>query len=1145
MTAMPFSGREVSLLGCGLFAVLAAAPARADGQEPAASPALACEVRGTIRSAGAPLPGVVVTLLPAGRTDSVATSSALDGSFAFRTNAPGSFTLGASLTGFAVVTREVALSPEACRATVDLDMVLRSRVATSASPGTSQAQASGASPARPAAREGRPGGAAPNGTPRGGRGGFGAGRFQGVEVAADAAGEAPGEAPDTATQALLPQGFSADAPTESVALAGSGRQVQTVDALLFRDRLQWLDEAGGDLDALARRVAQAGIDGPPGGRGFGGDGGGGGGGGRGGFGPGGFGGGGGRGEGFGGFSRSNRLQGSVFYNAAGSPFDARPFSLNGQPTEKAQYFQNRYGATLGGPVKIPGVYDGTSRTSFNLSYSGSRTRNPYDAYSTVPTQAERDGDFSSLDQTIVDPLTGEPFPGNVIPVDRSDPAARALLDFIPLPNQTGATQNYHYVTATSTSSDQVTLRFSHALGAAPPQQPGRGPGPGGAQGRRGMSGRRPTITAAVTYRHSSAQDTPTFPTVGGESRVSSWDVPVSISLPTGSVFHQVRFDYNRNQAVGQNLFAGARDVAGDAGVHGASTDPFDWGVPNLTFSTFTSLRDRNPSSRLDQRISVSDVATRTWGSHNVRFGGGFRTQKLDSDTDTNPRGTFVFTGFYTSAVSGGAAVPGTGLDFADFLLGRAQQASVQYGPGHIELRGNAWNLFLQDDWRLHSNLTLNLGVRYEYVSPLVEASDHLVNLDVPPDFSAAVPVLAGQTGAFTGPFPASLVNGDWNNLAPRLGIAWKAQPSLTVRGGFGINYGLGTYSGIAQHLAGQPPFAESKTLLGTVEAALPLPIALTFPGEATTNSYGIDKNYRLPAVMIWNLDLQRQLPGDLMVDLGYTGTRGYDLDLQRAPNRGPTGLRIPDVAPFIWESSGATSIMHSGTLRVRRRMTHGVGFGVAYTYGKSIDDASSIGGGTAVVAQNDQDLPAERGLSSFDRRHNLAADWIVELPVGPGRKWLREGALASLLGGWVWSGTASLQSGTPFTARVLGDYSDVARGVNGTLRADLTGEAIAIADPTVARWFNTAAFTVPPTGSFGDAGRNTVIGPGMFLVNMGLIKNVDLGRPRTLSIRVQANNVFNTPPLIGIDTVVNSPTFGQVVQVGSMRSIQIQTRFRF
>src|SRR5262249_35295365 len=158
--------------------------------------------------------------------------------------------------------------------------------------------------------------------------------------------------------------------------------------------------------------------------------------------------------------------------------------------------------------------------------------------------------------------------------------------------------------------------------------------------------------------------------------------------------------YNLNRAQGQNIFANVRDVAGEAGIHGASTDPLDWGVPNLSFTTLTSLRDRNPSLRRDQRFTISDVATRAWGKHNVRFGGGVRAQSLGSDTDTNARGSFVFTGLYTAGLAGGAPIPGTGSDFADFLLGRAQQASVQYGPGQVTFHGNAWNLFVQDDWRV-------------------------------------------------------------------------------------------------------------------------------------------------------------------------------------------------------------------------------------------------------------------------------------------------------------------------------------------------------------------------------------------------------------------------------------------------------------
>ena len=318
-----------------------------------------------------------------------------------------------------------------------------------------------------------------------------------------------------------------------------------------------------------------------------------GGGGPGGFGPGGgFGGGGFRG-GFGGFNRSNKLQGSVFYNLSGAPFDARPFSLNGQPTEKADYFQNRYGLTLGGPVKIPGIYDGASRTSFQLNYSGTHSHAPWSAYSTVPTLEQREGDLSLLDTIVYDPLTGEPFAGNQIPEDRIDPSARDLLQFLPLPNQPGLVQNFHYVTASSTSSDQVTLRLTHSLhaGGEPPQRGAQGGGPGG----RGAGFRRPSVSVGLTYRHSSAEDTPTFPTLGGSTHSSSWDVPVSLLLPTGHVFHQLRIDYNRNRSEGQNIFAGVRDVAGEAGIQGASTDPFDWGVPNLSFSSLTSLRDRNPS----------------------------------------------------------------------------------------------------------------------------------------------------------------------------------------------------------------------------------------------------------------------------------------------------------------------------------------------------------------------------------------------------------------------------------------------------------------------------------------------------------------------------------------------------------------------
>jgi hypothetical protein len=266
--------------------------------------------------------------------------------------------------------------------------------------------------------------------------------------------------------------------------------------------------------------------------------------------------------------------------------------------------------------------------------------------------------------------------------------------------------------------------------------------------------------------------------------------------------------------------------------------------------------------------------------------------------------------------------------------------------------------------------------------------------------------------------------------------------------------------------------------------------------------------------------------------------------LLRAPNRGPNGLRIAGVQPFIWESSGATSILQSVSFRLRKRLTQGFAAAGTYTWSKSIDDASSMGG-DSVVAQNDQDLAAERGLSSFDQRHRFLGDVVFELPFGPNKKWFTDGACAAVLGGWVLNGNMQFGSGTPFTARVLNNRGDVARGANGTLRANYDGSPIAIADPTTTLYFNTSAFSIPPLGTFGNAGRNTIIGPGISNVDIGLTRNINSAQHRGLSIQILANNIFNTVQFASIDTVVNSPTFGRVTAARAMRRVQILTRFRF
>jgi hypothetical protein len=537
--------------------------------------------------------------------------------------------------------------------------------------------------------------------------------------------------------------------------------------------------------------------------------------------------------------------------------------------------------------------------------------------------------------------------------------------------------------------------------------------------------------------------------------------------------------------------------------------------------------------------------TKPWRTtHTLRVGGDVRWDDADSVNDPNARGAFTFTGLYTSG--GSPSARGGGLDFADFLLGLPQQATVQYGPGLVSMAGRSMSLFLQDDWRQSASLTFNVGVRYELLWPFHEQHGQMANLDVAPGFTAASPVLSGDAGAFTGPYPASLLLADTNNVAPRLGVAWRAAPGTIVRGGYGISYNAGSYASIARQMVSQPPFAVTDTRLGTADD--PLAIERAFAGSAaeTTNNYGVDKDYDLGLVQTWNADLSRDLRQVWNVGVGYTHTRGASLDIVRAPNRGPDGLRIPDVQPFLWQTSEGGSVLNAIALRARRRPANGLGGGLTYTWAKSRDNASTIGGGGTVVAQDDQNLEAEWGLSSFDRRHQFSGDFSVEFPFGPNRPWLNGGGtLATLLQNWRASFSFVWQSGNPHTPRIQAAASDVARGTSGTLRANYSGGSIQLNDPTIDLFFNTAAFSVPDAGSFGNASRNLIIGPGSRQLDAQLARDLRLGGTRVLSINLNASNLLNMVNYAAIDTVVNSPTFGQVTSVRPMRSLQLGLRFRF
>ena len=277
----------------------------------------------------------------------------------------------------------------------------------------------------------------------------------------------------------------------------------------------------------------------------------------------------------------------------------------------------------------------------------------------------------------------------------------------------------------------------------------------------------------------------------------------------------------------------------------------------------------------------------------------------------------------------------------------------------------------------------------------------------------------------------------------------------------------------------------------------------------------------------------------------YTGTKGTRLDILQAPNRTATGVRIAGVQPFTWESSIGNSIAHVGRLQLRRRLQYGISVGGNYTYSKAIDNASSFGAGAGNVAQNALDLGAERALSSFDQPQRLNGDFLWQLPFGQGRKWMTSDSVWSrYLGDWQLNGTFNFASSTPFTARVIGATSDILRGTNGTLRANATGLPVVLANPTVDMWFNTAAFIAPASGTYGNAARNTIWGPPTHQIDMSLNKTFTINE-RAVNFRLQATNVFNMPQYRGIDTTVNSPSFGHVTSVGSMRKIQMVANYRF
>ncbi len=1130
---------------------------------PAATPALATTVEasggtitGTVKAGTVPLPGVGVTATNSLTGKKYATTTDVNGSFAMAIPRNGRYVVKAELAAFATETKEVLINaagenggkPEQV---ADFGLQLASRVQQA----EQQATATSAGVAR---------------------------GLQSLSVTADGSEAADASANTGATDnagAQLPSlaGLGGDvAGADSVTVNGAMGQTNGLAGYSEDDIRQRVQDAiaqaqrqGGAAGDMANVVVGM-LGGMMGGGGFGGPGGGG---------PGGGGGGGrggrGGGGGGGGFRGFNPTQphGAVFYQGGNGALDATNYSLTGAPVVKPAYSTNRFGLSFTGSPSIPGLVKASTKQFVFLNVTGQRNTTPTNLYGTVPTLAQRSGDFFGLAQTVdgvttpvtlYNPATGQPFVNNQVPVSSQ---AAALMQYYPAPNiaPTGK-QGYNYQTITTAGNNAGTaaLRYVRNFGQ------GGGFGGGRRQAANAPKTLRQNINFNGSYSHTAADNRNIFLPLGGKTQTNGYGVTAGYTIGYGRLTNNASLNWNRSHSTLENYFTNVSDPLVGTGISipkpVIGSDPgIYYGLPSASISNFTGLAQALPSDAINQTISFSDFVSYSHKRHNMRFGFDIRRVHADSIGGTNVVGAFTFTGYATqnpatvkgctpSSTVNCPILPPSGYGFADFLLGLPQQSTIQAAQEKTYLRANVIDWYAQDDWRARANLTLNFGLRYEYFSPYVEKDNRLVNLDHNSDFTVVAPVCpVAVPGACAAGSPRSLVNPDRNMYSPRLGFAYRPKLKIfketVIRGGYGINFNTGQYSSFANQLSAQVPFALTQTNIvgqpGCTPGVLTLADGFGCSTTPVQNNYAVNRFYRLGHVQVWNLDIQRTLPIGIVMNVGYNGSKGGDLDILRAPNRTADGAANSSAQPFNYEDSLGYQRFEQLSVNVRKRLQKGVSLQATYHYGHSIDNASSIGGGKPTVAQNDQDLNAEEGNSSFDVRHQVTGNWVLELPFGPNRAYLSKGGFWSkALDGFSLSGDFTFATGTYFTPHYVSTVAETATGSNNSLRPDRVFSQPIPGAGTVLDWFNKAAFVTPANG-FGTASRGSIEGPGILAVDASLSRTVPLGETRSFEARVTANNVFNTVQYSGIDTTLNSQTFGQVTSTAAMRRLTVLARYRF
>jgi len=825
-------------------------------------------------------------------------------------------------------------------------------------------------------------------------------------------------------------------------------------------------------------------------------------------------------------SGTNAFHGALYDYYRNDKFDSNSYFNQDYRTERSlaplpkfANDQNQFGANIGGPL----VKD---KAFFFVDYEGTRITRGVTRITRVPTLEERQGIFAG---TVRDPLTGQPFPNNTIPAARVDPVARAIMDLLPEPNTPGA-NNYTRPDA------QLTDDADRVMGRIDWRPTGKD-----------------TVFARYIYTtrkrvlpgwFGGIIDGTSSSALGDQSMKSNGLVAGWTRILSPALVNEFRFSYVKADSdLVQVPFGQAPPPA--AVVPGVPDDAlFAGGVTGMTivgyFGGGAKIGSPNFSPKFQHTRQFEFLNTLSWvkGNHQFKFGFDVMAPMKNEYMDIPAtRGDLGFRATFTGQAVG------------DFLLGYVAD-SLLSTPWVVDQRLWATSFFVQDDWKVSSKLSVNLGLRYDFITPSLEANNRQANFD--PATATLIPAKDGSLE------DRALVRPDTNNFAPRVGFVYQLSDSMIVRGGYGIFYNMFDRIGSEDQIALNPGTGLVSLQPATATVATgPLmllrngfPAGYLDPAKIDLSRAvlrGADRDSPKTAIHQFSVGVQKTFAQVFMLSIDLVGTEGRNLanlinlnqPLPNAAGNNALGPRpFPTVGPQIqWREEKGESSYKGMDLQFQKRFSKGYAFGLAYTLSDCEDNTAEhlATGGSPSRSQDARDLEAWRGPCGYDTRHRFSGNFVYELPFARSSS----GATKALLANWRISGIYAVRSGRPFT---------VTQGNNnvGLYHTGLPNQTGSGDGPkTVDKWFEPADFPAVTSGTFGNAKRNDLRGPGWQELDLSLQKDLPMGRTN-LSLRWDVFNVFNTVNLGLPNADIASATVGTISSLsGDPRLMQFSVRLLF